>query len=180
MRVPASTRNLSLLCRIMLPRVILRPACYAQGDDTGAPPTSSTQTWSVIIIGVSNQRRLERFCWSARGVRHSACTASHGQAGLPPIGFNPESAGERRRSNRQFVHVPAGDCRVEVSAAATACCEHTEVPQSVTNRVQYVYVYLHPESELGTGARPAVVPDKALKEIDKGSRRCRTSTTPKR
>jgi tetratricopeptide (TPR) repeat protein len=69
----------------------------------------------------------------------------------------------------QFVHVPAGDCSVEVSAPGyKPAKEHTEVLQSVTNRIQYVYVYLHPESEPATGTRPSVVPEKALREIDKG------------
>ena len=40
--------------------------------------------------------------------------------------------------------------------------------QSITNRIQYVYVYLHPESELATATRPAIVPERVLKEIDKG------------
>lgn len=69
----------------------------------------------------------------------------------------------------QFVHIPAGDCRVEVTAPGyKTATELTEVLQSVTNRIQYVYVYMHPESEAVSSARPAVVPDKALKEIDKG------------
>jgi len=69
----------------------------------------------------------------------------------------------------QFVHIPAGDCNVEVSAAGyQPVVEHTEVLQSVTNRIQYVYVYLHSVSEPASGSRPALVPEKALKEIDKG------------
>jgi len=56
--------------------------------------------------------------------------------------------------------------------------EHTEVLQSVTNRVQYVYVYFirSRNSALGT---PRGVPDKALKEIDKGIAAMQNSTTPK-
>jgi tetratricopeptide (TPR) repeat protein len=69
-----------------------------------------------------------------------------------------------------FFSVPFGDCRVEVSAAGYKLAkESVEVLQSVTHRNQYVFVYLHPDSELaGPVARPAVVPGKALKEIDKG------------
>jgi Flp pilus assembly protein TadD len=68
-----------------------------------------------------------------------------------------------------FRNVPMGDCRVEVSAPGyKPAKEHTEVVQSVTNRIQYVYVYLHPESEPASGARAPIVPQKALKEIDKG------------
>jgi tetratricopeptide (TPR) repeat protein len=69
----------------------------------------------------------------------------------------------------QFVHIPFGDCNIEVTAAGyKAAHEHLEVLQSVTNRIQYIYVYLHPENEAPNAPRPAVVPEKALKEIDRG------------
>jgi len=69
----------------------------------------------------------------------------------------------------QFVHVPAGDCSIDVIASGyKPAREHTEVLQSITNRIQYVYVYLHPESEVATATRPAIVPERVLKEIDKG------------
>jgi tetratricopeptide (TPR) repeat protein len=68
-----------------------------------------------------------------------------------------------------FRNVPMGDCKVEVSAAGyKPAIEHMEVLQSVTNRIQYVYVYLHPESEPASGSRAPIVPQKVLKEIDKG------------
>jgi tetratricopeptide (TPR) repeat protein len=68
-----------------------------------------------------------------------------------------------------FFGVPFGDCHVEVSAAGyKPIKEAVEVLQSVTHRNQIVFVYLHPEGEVGSMARPAMVPEKAVKEIDKG------------
>jgi tetratricopeptide (TPR) repeat protein len=68
-----------------------------------------------------------------------------------------------------FFSVPAGDCRVEVSALGyKAVKESVEVLQSVTHRNQMVFVYLHPEGEAMSGGRPVVVPPNAVKEIDKG------------
>jgi tetratricopeptide (TPR) repeat protein len=68
-----------------------------------------------------------------------------------------------------FYSVPFGDCRVEVTAAGYKVAkESIEVLQSVTHHNQYVFVYLHPEGEVGSAARPPMVPVKAVKEIDKG------------
>ena len=171
MRVPDFTKNLSLrvagLCFLAL--FCIRPAC-AQGDDNGRPtdiinPNLGVSSSSVSLTGAGSSVFV--------GVRE----ASGIPLTQPPMvklvcplsGLTLSRPAKDGGPIAQFVHIPAGDCRVEVSAAGyKPAVEHTEVLQSVTNRVQYVYVYLHPESELGTGARPAVVPDKALKEIDKG------------
>ena len=68
-----------------------------------------------------------------------------------------------------FFSVPAGDCRVEVSALGyKAVKESVEVLQSVTHRNQMVFVYLHPDGEAMSGGRPVVVSPNAVKEIDKG------------
>ena len=171
MRVPASTRNLSLLVAglCFLALFCIRPA-YAQGDDNGRPTdiinpnlgvssssVSLTSAGSSVFVGV---REASGIPLAQPPMVKLVCPLSGLTLSRPAKDGGPIA---------QFVHVPAGDCRVEVSAAGyKPAVEHTEVLQSVTNRVQYVYVYLHPESELGTGARPAVVPDKALKEIDKG------------
>ena len=171
MRVPDFTKNLSLrvagLCFLAL--FCIRPAC-AQGDDNGRPtdiinPNLGVSSSSVSLTGAGSSVFV--------GVRE----ASGIPLTQPPMvklvcplsGLTLSRPAKDGGPIAQFVHIPAGDCRVEVSAAGyKPAVEHTEVLQSVTNRVQYVYVYLHPDSELGTGARPAVVPDKALKEIDKG------------
>src|SRR5271165_7395013 len=69
----------------------------------------------------------------------------------------------------QFLSIPFGDCRVEVEAPGyKPVKEQVEVLQSVTHRIQYVFVYLHPEGEATVGGRPVVVPPNAVKEIDKG------------
>jgi tetratricopeptide (TPR) repeat protein len=70
----------------------------------------------------------------------------------------------------QFYSVPFGDCRLEVSAVGYKLSKESfQVLQSVTHHNQYIFVYLHPDSEVANAtARPAVVPEKALKEIDKG------------
>jgi len=171
MRVPAFTENLSLrvagFCFLAL--LCVRPG-YAQGDDSGRPTdiinpnlgvsssaVSLTSAGSSVFVGV---REASGIPLAQPPMVKLVCPLSGLTLSRPAKDGGPIA---------QFVHVPAGDCKVEVSAAGyKPAVEHTEVLQSVTNRVQYVYVYLHPESELGTGARPAVVPDKALKEIDKG------------
>jgi tetratricopeptide (TPR) repeat protein len=171
MRVPAFAKNLPLrvagLCFLAL--FCVRPA-DAQGDDNGRPTdiinpnlgvssssVSLTSAGSSVFVGV---REASGIPLAQPPMVKLVCPLSGLTLSRPAKDGGPIA---------QFVHVPAGDCKVEVSAAGyKPAIEHTEVMQSVTNRVQYVYVYLHPESEPGTGARPAVVPDKALKEIDKG------------
>ena len=70
----------------------------------------------------------------------------------------------------QFANVPAGDCFVEVNAAGyKPARERTVVMDSLSARNQYVFVYLHPASELAAaGVRPAVSLN-VLKEMDKGT-----------
>ena len=69
----------------------------------------------------------------------------------------------------QFHNVPVGDCNIEVSAQGYRTAkDRTEVTQSMTSHNQYVFIYLHPESESATAsARPPVVPLGLIKEIDK-------------
>jgi tetratricopeptide (TPR) repeat protein len=68
-----------------------------------------------------------------------------------------------------FFSIPSGDCRVEVQAQGyQPAKEQVEVLQSVTQRIQYVFVYMHPVGETAGAGRPAVVPPNAVKEIDKG------------
>ena len=68
----------------------------------------------------------------------------------------------------QFFNIPAGDCNVDVTAAGyRPSRERTTITESLMTRNQYVYVYLHPESEAALAtARPAVSLD-VLKDIDK-------------
>jgi tetratricopeptide (TPR) repeat protein len=68
----------------------------------------------------------------------------------------------------QFHNVPAGDCNIEVTAQGYRTAkDRTEVRQSMTSQNQYVFIYLHPESEsLTASARPPVVPLGLIKEMD--------------
>jgi tetratricopeptide (TPR) repeat protein len=143
---------------------------YSQGDDTDRPTSLIDPNVGVSSMTVS---------LSAAG--SSVFVGVREASGIPlmqppmvklvcPLaGLSLSRPAKDGGPMAQFVHIPAGDCNVEVSAAGyRPAVEHTEVLQSVTNRIQYVYVYLHPESEPPSGARPAIVPEKALKEIDKG------------
>jgi len=171
MNLPAFTKHLVLgLAGLCLFAVLgVRPAC-AQGDDSGRPTdiidpntgmssmvVSLSAAGSSVFVGV---REASGIPLTQPALVKLVCPLAGLYLSRPAKDGGPIA---------QFVHVPAGDCNVEVSASGyKPAVEHTEVVQSVTNRIQYVYVYLHPESEPATGARPAVVPEKALREIDKG------------
>jgi hypothetical protein len=68
----------------------------------------------------------------------------------------------------QFFSIPKGDCNVDVTAPGfKPSRERTTVTDSYASRNQYVYVYLHSESEPASApSRP--VPLNVMKEIDKG------------
>ncbi len=87
----------------------------------------------------------------------------------PLVNLNQSRPAKDDGPMAHFFSVPFGDCRIEVSAPGYKLAkESVEVLQSVTHRNQMVFVYLHPESEVGTPAKPVMVPEKAIKEIDKG------------
>jgi tetratricopeptide (TPR) repeat protein len=171
MSLPAFTKNYTVRIAgfCILAFLWARPA-YPQGDDSGRPtdiinPNMGVSSSAVTLSAAGSSVFV--------GVRE----ASGIPLAQPPMvklvcplsGLTLSRLARDGGPIAQFVHIPAGDCRVEVSAPGyKPAVEHTEVLQSVTNRVQYVYVYLHPVSEPATGTRPAVVPGKALKEIDKG------------
>jgi Tfp pilus assembly protein PilF len=68
----------------------------------------------------------------------------------------------------QFFNIPAGDCNVDVSAAGyKSSRERTSIEESLVSRNQYVYVYLHPESEATSPSARSAVSLDVLKEIDK-------------
>ena len=68
----------------------------------------------------------------------------------------------------QFSNIPKGDCSVDVSAPGfRASRERAVVNESYASRNEYVYVYLHSESEpASTPARPVSLD--VMKEMDKG------------
>jgi len=68
------------------------------------------------------------------------------------------------------MHVPVGDCNVEVTSNGfKRALERITVNDSLVVRNQYVFVYLHPESEPATSNyRPTVTPG-VLQEMDRSS-----------
>jgi tetratricopeptide (TPR) repeat protein len=88
----------------------------------------------------------------------------------PLAGLDLSGTAQGTTAQIQFLNVPAGNCNIEVSAPGYKTYkDRTEVFPSVTSVNQLVYVCLHVESEsVEAAARPPVVPEKALKEIDKG------------
>ncbi|HMI51469.1 MAG TPA: tetratricopeptide repeat protein [Candidatus Saccharimonadales bacterium] len=87
----------------------------------------------------------------------------------PLAGINLNGPTQGTAAQVQFNNIPVGDCNIEVSAAGYRTAkDRTEVLQSSTNHIQYVFIYLHPESESATAAlRPPAVPLGLLKEMDK-------------
>src|SRR5882762_11141007 len=87
----------------------------------------------------------------------------------PLAGVDVSGPAKGRSTQVQFQNVPAGDCNIEVSAQGYRTAkDRTEVTQSMTSHNQYVFIYLHPESEsMAASARPPIVPLGLIKEMDK-------------
>ena len=87
----------------------------------------------------------------------------------PAAGIDVSGAPQGIGAQVQFHNVPAGDCNIEVSAQGYKTAkDRTEITQSLTSHNQYVFIYVHPESESADGAtRPPVVPLGLIKEMDK-------------
>ncbi len=87
----------------------------------------------------------------------------------PLAGVDVSGPAKGRSTQVQFQNVPAGDCNIEVSAQGYRTAkDRTEVRQSMTSQNQYVFIYLHPESEsMAASARPPIVPPGLIKEMDK-------------
>jgi tetratricopeptide (TPR) repeat protein len=142
----------------------------AQGDDTLNPT-------SVINPNVGVSSNVAVLSSAGSHVYVSVREASGLQLtetamvklSCPLVGLNVTRPAKDDGPVARFLSVPFGDCRVEVQATGyKPVKEQVEVLQSVTNRIQYVFVYLHPESEAAAGGRPVMVPPNAVKEIDKG------------
>lgn len=86
------------------------------------------------------------------------------------------SGSTKDTSQVQFMHIPAGDCKVDVAAEGfKKATERITVNETVVTRIQYVFVYLHPESETqGNAVRPVVTPG-LLQEMDKSAEAIRKS-----
>jgi len=87
----------------------------------------------------------------------------------PLAGIDVSGPVQGQGAQVQFRNVAAGDCNIEVSAPGYRTSkDHTEVTQSMTSHNQYVFIYMHPESESAeAAARPPAVPLGLIKEMDK-------------
>jgi tetratricopeptide (TPR) repeat protein len=87
----------------------------------------------------------------------------------PLAGLDLSGTAQGTTAQIRFLSVPAGNCNIEVSAPGYKTYkDRTEVFPSMTSVNQYVYVWLHPESESAeVAARPAVVSPGLIKEMDK-------------
>src|SRR5258708_10239156 len=96
-------------------------------------------------------------------------TAALVKLSCPLAGVDVRGATQGTNAQFQFKNVPVGDCNIEVSAAGYKTArDRTEVMQSYTSRNQYVFIYLHPESESAElAAPPPAVPLGPIKEMDK-------------
>jgi len=76
----------------------------------------------------------------------------------------------------QFLHIPSGECTIEVASDGfRRTKERVTVNDSLVARNQYVFIYLHPESEVtAPGTRPVVTP-RLLEEMDKSAEAIRKS-----
>ena len=87
----------------------------------------------------------------------------------PLAGIDVSGPAQGTGAQVQFNNVPAGDCNIEVSAQGYRTAkDRTEITQSLTSHNQYVFIYMHPESEsMDAATRPPVVPLGLIKEMDK-------------
>src|SRR5437016_9602955 len=87
----------------------------------------------------------------------------------PLAGIDVSGAAQGTGAQVQFHNVPVGDCNIEVSAQGYRTAkDRTEITQSLASHNQYVFIYMHPESESATAAaRPPVVPLGLIREMDK-------------
>ena len=135
----------------------------AQSDSPipGDPSFSNTGAWrgpsANLYVSV---RESTGFPMSTNATVKLSC---------PLSGVDVSGPAQGQSAQVQFHNVPVGDCNIEVSAQGYRTAkDRTEVTQSMTSHNQYVFIYLHPESEsLAASARPPVVPLGLIKEMDK-------------
>ena len=163
-------RFASALAASALLVLLFAAGAHGQGDDTTNPvsiidPTfSAASSTAVLTGGASHVYVVVR---EASGLQLTQTAMVKLQC--PLTGINLSRPAKDDGSVAHFLSVPFGDCRVEVAAPGyKPVKEQVEISQTVTRRIQYVYVNLHPEGEATVGGRPVVVPPNAVKEIDKG------------
>jgi tetratricopeptide (TPR) repeat protein len=139
------------------------PVSKAQGDTTplGDPSFANNAAWSAPSANVYVSVR------EATGLPVS--TKAMVKLSCPLTGIDVAGPAQGTSAQVQFNKVPVGNCNIEVSAPGYRTAkDRTEVTQSMTSHNQYVFIYLHPESEsAAAAARPPVVPLGLIKEMDK-------------
>lgn len=159
--------RLAMLCALALMCAV---GARAQGDDATNPlsvinPNMGVSSSTAVLTSGGSHVFVSVRETSGIQVTQTATVSLK----CPLTGVNLSRPAKDDGPVAQFLSIPFGDCRVEVQATGyKPVKEQVEVLQSVTHRIQYVFVYLHPESEAATGGRPVMVPPKAVKEIDKG------------
>jgi tetratricopeptide (TPR) repeat protein len=139
------------------------PCLAAQGEATplGDSSFANNAAWRASSANIYiSVREATGLPVSAKAMVKLSC---------PLAGVNMSGPAEGQGAQIQFHSVPAGDCNIEVSAQGYRTAkDRTEVTQSLTSHNQYVFIYLHPDSESTTAsARPPVVPLGLIKEMDK-------------
>ncbi len=146
----------SLLC---VPRVAAQATAPApvQMGTPGANPADGKVQGSAVNIYVS-VREANGFPVSESATVKLSC----------PLTGVALSGPSKNTALVQFFNIPAGDCNVDVSAAGyKPSRERTTVLESLFSHNQYVYVYLHPESEAAASPARSAVSLDVLREIDK-------------
>src|SRR5258708_40051120 len=128
------------------------PGVAAQGDPThlGDPSFANNAAWSTPSANVYISVR------EATGLPVS--TKAMVKLSCPLTGLDVTGAAQGTSAQVQFNRVPVGNCNIEVSAPGYRTTkDRTEVTQSMTSHNQYVFIYLHPESESAAAAARAAV-----------------------
>jgi len=117
----------------------------------------------------------QRFCQRARGEWTNAETQRERDPGLP-VGWCHFGWPDAKHLPSPIHARAERDCNVEVTSDGfKRAKERVTVNQAVVTRDQYVFVYLHPESEVAvSGVRPVVTPN-LLQEMDKSAEAIRKS-----
>jgi tetratricopeptide (TPR) repeat protein len=145
---------LSLLC---IPRAVAQDTLPLTLSAPGSNPADGISQASAVNIYVSVRESNGLPFGESANVKLSC----------PLVGVSL-SGPTKNTGLAQFFSIPKGDCNVEVTAPGfKPSRERTTVTDSYASRNQYIYVYLHSESEPASApSRP--VPLNVMKEIDKG------------
>jgi tetratricopeptide (TPR) repeat protein len=149
--------GIGVLSLLWLPRVAAQADLPIQIGPPGSNPADGKVQASAVNIYVSVRE--------ANGLPVSESATVKLSCPLTGVTLSGPS---KNTALVQFFNIPAGDCNVDVSAAGyKSSRERTTITESLMSRNQYVYVYLHPESEAASPSAKSVVSLDVLKEIDK-------------